>query len=1160
MSLKYSDGDGDLITLSSQNDLDNLLIFAGTRSTIDVFVSELLQLPDIKRTTHTARYPSTSTTASPAVAITKMPIIPPLFPAMSSAASSLGSKDTTIKWKRGEVVGQGAFGVVYLGLNTESGELMAVKQMALEEVSTKELSSLENEINLLRSLRHPNIVRYIGTEITPASLSIFLEYIPGGSLKSLIEKFGSLEENVVRSYTRQLLLGLEYLHRNGIAHRDIKGANCLVSNDGVVKLADFGASKHWRPTAVAGSSVQSNKSGDIKGTPSWMAPELIKEQGGAISWRKADVWSIACTTLEMTTGQPPWAQFNNHVTVLYHLACTDALPEYPSSASIELVTFLNICLQRDPARRPDITSLLLHPFVSGAGWSQAAVARPSTVSTTPAWAWANQNSARDPPLTALRPTNAIEAPLTSRESSKATRDLKPFTSSLEEVVYKKSVIVSSRDAMELTGFSSAVSEVGSYKDLSDGESTVASVSSKRLLRSKAKANKGKKAGGMSRRGAERKVVLETDLQGSLLVNDNDSVDAQLEESKDSVEWAKEGSDDEILEEIEESFEDSLELVEMSTSTVEGAFNKPQLVQSASFDELSIDLGTEAAEEKAGADVWKADAKPAGSVSRLKNAKASAQQVKGQGQGTLKERRQWGGNLDVIRPSASSSFMDLGRESPSDLNSAYTFKVPPSSKGNSQRAQGFASTPSSAQEKGKRIRTGQSLRTGTASIELDVSSDLAARAVTSSSATYYAEEAEDERKEDAGERSRLSFAALDGSSVQILSEHQGAVTKLFAPKRANVLISSSTDGTIRLWDNSSLESRCVLDTAAFNAMAAGVDSSVTAESLPRRSIGRPAPEEKVANAPPALLNPIAIKVTHLWAEEQCETIWGGCADYNIRVWNGADGKPLRFLKGHDDQITCMDGISGGVVQNVTFVASGSVDRTIRVYDVRSKKPVVFLFRGHTDSVLTVKMAEGGRTIISGSKDKTVKLFDTRTGRMRVSLEKHFGAVSCLRVVPDLMPGKGADGAGFISGGRDSMMNIWNMNGDVIATQPAHRGSLNRISNVTDGASPMFFTCGADAIVKQWDLRRMKLMSEVRTGAVSDLLCQPNALVTSSTAGLMKLWTTTSLPSSAAEGKSSKEWNGCDLAQHSTTCTDLVAGSDFIASSSKAGQIYRWILSN
>jgi len=170
--------------------------------------------------------------------------------------------------------------------------------MAVEDVSSRELKSLQNEINLLRNLQHPNIVRYIGTEVNPSALSIFLEYIPGGSLKSLIEKFGCLEEAVVRTYSRQLLLGLEYLHRSGFAHRDIKGANCLVGNDGVIKLADFGASKHWRSTAAASGANLSQKSGEgITGTPSWMAPEVIRDQDKQIPWKKADVWSLGCTVL-----------------------------------------------------------------------------------------------------------------------------------------------------------------------------------------------------------------------------------------------------------------------------------------------------------------------------------------------------------------------------------------------------------------------------------------------------------------------------------------------------------------------------------------------------------------------------------------------------------------------------------------------------------------------------------------------------------------------------------------------------------------------------------------------------------------------------------------------------------------------------------------------
>jgi serine/threonine protein kinase len=95
--------------------------------------------------------------------------------------------------------------------------------------------------------------------------------VPGGSLKALIEKFGALEESVAKSYTRQLLLGLEYLHRNGIAHRDVKGANCLVGNDGVIKLADFGNSKHWRPNGgntangIPSANMNATQTGDLKG-------------------------------------------------------------------------------------------------------------------------------------------------------------------------------------------------------------------------------------------------------------------------------------------------------------------------------------------------------------------------------------------------------------------------------------------------------------------------------------------------------------------------------------------------------------------------------------------------------------------------------------------------------------------------------------------------------------------------------------------------------------------------------------------------------------------------------------------------------------------------------------------------------------------------------
>ncbi len=139
-----------------------------------------------------------------------------------------------INWTKGKLIGAGAFGRVFQGLDNDTGHIMAVKQVALTKDETlkgrvaEHIKALEAEVAVLRQLNHKNIVRYLGTERTDDTLNIFLEYVPGGSIASLIEKFGPLQENVVRLYTQQILQGLEYLHQKKIMHRDIKGANILV--------------------------------------------------------------------------------------------------------------------------------------------------------------------------------------------------------------------------------------------------------------------------------------------------------------------------------------------------------------------------------------------------------------------------------------------------------------------------------------------------------------------------------------------------------------------------------------------------------------------------------------------------------------------------------------------------------------------------------------------------------------------------------------------------------------------------------------------------------------------------------------------------------------------------------------------------------------------
>jgi serine/threonine protein kinase len=264
-------------------------------------------------------------------------------------------------WTKGELIGIGAFGRVFSALNNVTGELVAVKQVsfakdeALQGRVAEHIKALEAEVEVLKTLKHENIVRYLGTEITQDSLHIFLEYVPGGSIASLLAKFGAFPESVIRVYTAQLLRGLEYLHQKGIMHRDIKGANILIDKHGTVKLADFGASKKIEDLATVGSGSKS-----IRGTPYWMAPEVIKQTGHG---RPADIWSLACTVIEMATGKPPWSSYTAPVAAMFQIASSKDPPPLPEHLSREAKDFLLLCFNRSVGPEVVVEYVCTHAWV-----------------------------------------------------------------------------------------------------------------------------------------------------------------------------------------------------------------------------------------------------------------------------------------------------------------------------------------------------------------------------------------------------------------------------------------------------------------------------------------------------------------------------------------------------------------------------------------------------------------------------------------------------------------------------------------------------------------------------------------------------------------------------------------------------------------------------
>uniref|UniRef100_A0A4W6CEY2 Mitogen-activated protein kinase kinase kinase 3 n=1 Tax=Lates calcarifer TaxID=8187 RepID=A0A4W6CEY2_LATCA len=253
--------------------------------------------------------------------------------------------------------GQGAFGQVYLCYDVDTGRELAAKQVQFDPDSpetSKEVSALECEIQLLKNLHHERIVQYYGClrDHNEKTLTIFMEYMPGGSVKDQLKAYGALTENVTRKYTRQILEGMSYLHSNMIVHRDIKGANILRDSAGNVKLGDFGASKRLQTICMSGTGIRS-----VTGTPYWMSPEVISGEGYG---RKADVWSLGCTVVEMLTEKPPWAEYEA-MAAIFKIATQPTNPLLPSHTSDQARDFIR-CIFVEAKHRPSAEELLRHPF------------------------------------------------------------------------------------------------------------------------------------------------------------------------------------------------------------------------------------------------------------------------------------------------------------------------------------------------------------------------------------------------------------------------------------------------------------------------------------------------------------------------------------------------------------------------------------------------------------------------------------------------------------------------------------------------------------------------------------------------------------------------------------------------------------------------------